>query len=292
MHICDVTDESMEAVKAFLREHRDTSQILSANLATHGSRLSDHLNSGNFKVVEEDGQVLAVFCLTRRGNLVIETAGRTDFGAAIVDACRSEPIAIQGVLGEWVTADATWQQVLRQPGFLERYRVRNVLQRLDLTKVTLRSGPHVRVRLLSPADFERWDPLNRAFYEEEGLPVQGTAEQRRASFCDNARAGYWWGWVEDESLVATVALNAVNEDVGQIGGVYTAPHLRRQGLSRALMRALIDDSIRLHGLTRLLLFTGENNDAALSLYDSLGFVRVGAFALCFGGVTDGDARDA
>jgi ribosomal protein S18 acetylase RimI-like enzyme len=78
----------------------------------------------------------------------------------------------------------------------------------------------------------------------------------------------------------------------QIGGVYTAPHLRRQGLSRALMRALIDDAIRLHGLTRLLLFTGENNDAALSLYDSLGFVRVGAFALCFGSLTDGDARDA
>jgi predicted GNAT family acetyltransferase len=78
----------------------------------------------------------------------------------------------------------------------------------------------------------------------------------------------------------------------QIGGVYTAPHLRRQGLSRALMRALIDDSIRVHRLTRLLLFTGEKNHAALALYDSLGFVRVGAFALRFGGVTDGDARDA
>ena len=45
------------------------------------------------------------------------------------------------------------------------------------------------------------------------------------------------------------------------------------------MNALISDSVHLHGLERLVLFTGEHNDAARRMYDTLGFSTIGDFAL-------------
>ena len=74
-------------------------------------------------------------------------------------------------------------------------------------------------------------------------------------------------------------LNAVHRQLGQVGGVYTVPNRRRLGLSRATMHALVTDSIRVHGLERLILFTGEHNHAARHLYDRLGFSTIGDFAL-------------
>ena len=48
------------------------------------------------------------------------------------------------------------------------------------------------------------------------------------------------------------------------------------------MKSLIRDCIQGLQLEKLILFTGENNLAALGLYGSLGFERSGDFALLFG----------
>ena len=107
--IRNVETDDLERVRGFLEAHVDTSLFLLSNLAIFGPRLTDHGNSGNYRLVEEAGQVVAVFCLTRRGNLLVQAAGRADLAESILESCESEIIEVCGVAGEWATAAALWE---------------------------------------------------------------------------------------------------------------------------------------------------------------------------------------
>jgi ribosomal protein S18 acetylase RimI-like enzyme len=244
------------------------------------------MNSGNFKYLSEGGQIQGVFCLTRRGNLLAECGGQTRFSPAIVDACQDESVQIRGVVGEWQIADAIWKLLIDSGSIANVDHVsREPLYRLDLEP---KAAParHKLVRDLRPNDFDAWEPLNSAYLNEEGLPIQGSMDQRRQDFSDSAKAGRWWGLWENDTLISIGALNAVHDGLGQIGGVYTRPEERRRGRASFIMESLISDCIHIHGLHKLILFTGEKNVAAQGLYESLGFQCVGEFALLFGSPRD------
>ena len=279
--VLDVDSTNLGAALAFLEQHVETSLFLLSNLSSYGPRAIEHLNSGNFKCVEADGEIQAVFCLARRGNLLAETGGRTDLSQLILEACDSEPMPITGVIGEWRAAEALWQLVLSQGGIIEKLCSREGLYSRELAPGDAPASDP-RVRQLIPADYERWSLLQRAFLAEQGIPTQSTSAQGRALFEESARALRWWGASVDGELRATVALNALYEKTGQVGGVYTEPDYRKRGLARVLMKTLFAESRAIHGLERLTLFTGEQNQPAIALYLSLGFVPIGEFALLFG----------
>jgi GNAT superfamily N-acetyltransferase len=273
-----VDEINLPAVRAFLEQHADTSMFMLANLAINGPRAGAALNSANFKVIEENGDVRGVFYLSRRTTILAETGGRTELAPIIVEACRGESMPIGGVIGEWKLAEAIWSILRTLPGFAAVYESKEILQTLDLGRVSL-SNRNPQVRLLRPADFGQWDQMSRAFAAEEGLPEHGTQSEREAMFTRNAEARVWWGYCENERLSSMACLNAVYKRVGQVGGVYTALDRRRHGLSRAVMNTLIADSVDMHELERLILFTGEHNTAARHLYETLGFTTIGDFAL-------------
>ena len=114
------------------------------------------------------------------------------------------------------------------------------------------------------------------------MPVQGTIEQRRINFIENTQADRRWGYFHNGHLIATAALSAVHKQIGQVGGVYTDPQWRRQGLSRAIMNVMIKDCMQIHKFQKLILFTGETNKEARRLYESLGFGEIEEFGLFFG----------
>ena len=109
--------------------------------------------------------------------------------------------------------------------------------------------------------------------------MPGTPDERERLFLRSAELRRWWGYFEDDRLVAMACLNAVYKRLGQVGGVYTVPARRGFGFSRATMNALLADSVQVHGLERLILFTGEHNEAARHIYKTLGFSTIGDFAL-------------
>jgi predicted GNAT family acetyltransferase len=273
-----VDEADLPQVCAFLEQHANTSMFMLSNLAMNGLRVGTTMNSGDFKIIEEGGEVSAVFCLTRRGNLFAETGGRTEFAPAIVDSCRAEPIPIGGVLGEWKLAQAIWSILRNNPVFKELYAAKEILQTLDLDEVSQPTAAS-QVRQLRADDFEQWDVLSSAFCVEEGMPVQGTVTDRQVVFVRSVDARRWWGYFEKGHLLAMAGLNAVYKQLGQVGGVYTVPDRRRAGLSRATMNALLADSVHVHRLKRLVLFTGEHSHAARRLYVSLGFSTVGDYAI-------------
>jgi ribosomal protein S18 acetylase RimI-like enzyme len=278
-----VTDSDLQRVRAFLESHVDTSLFLLSTLAALGPRLGHHHNSGNFRLITEGGQIVAVFCLTRRGNLLVQAGGRTDLAGPIFEACETQTIEVRGVVGEWSMADALWTLLRADPRFETTHNLKDVLYRLMLQDTAGAAAQSSNVRLLEAADFVQWERLNRAYFAELSLPLQATLEQRRTDFIMRIRSGLWWGAIDDShELVSIAALNATYGSLGQVGGVYTRPAERRSGLSRAVMRRLIADCRQRLEFEKLVLFTGEDNRSARGLYESLGFEPAGAFGLLLG----------
>lgn len=78
----------------------------------------------------------------------------------------------------------------------------------------------------------------------------------------------------DDGTVAAYGGMTYVLDEGQITNIATLPEYRRQGLGRAVVCALID-AARERGLGFLYLEVRESNEAAISLYEALGFARTG-----------------
>jgi predicted GNAT family acetyltransferase len=137
------------------------------------------------------------------------------------------------------------------------------------------------VRSLEPGDFEEWDPLIQAFAAEEGLPLAGTFEQRQKHFEAMAAKGYVWGLFSDNLLLSIAHYNARSVTMAQVGGVFTQPLYRRRGLSRAVIKTLIVDSVKRHSVDLLILFTRDHRGPR-KLYKSFGFEQIGSYGLLFG----------
>src|SRR5437588_3435095 len=101
VELVDIGEDDLPEAKAFLERHPETSLFLLSNIRAFGPRLGESLYSGNVKGLRQDEELRAVFCLTRGGSLIAQTAGSTEFAPEIVRACALEPMAIRGVLGEW-----------------------------------------------------------------------------------------------------------------------------------------------------------------------------------------------
>jgi predicted GNAT family acetyltransferase len=283
-----LTETTVPRAQAFLETHAETSLFLLSNLATFGPRLGKSFNSGNFHLIEEDGEVIGVFCLTRCGNLLVQTGSRNDLASVILSACDKEPISIEGVIGDWQAADSIWKHLSSDYRFQPTYTSKERLYKLALPAASesVVSPRDMQVRRLNPQDFEQWEPLSTAYFTEVGLPAQGTVEQRKASFDGQAAAGHWWGTFAGGRLVSMTGLNAAHGALGQVGGTYTLSSERRKGLARTTMGALLTEASGRHHLQEIILFTGEGNLAARSLYESLGFTVIGNYGLFFGSWTE------
>ncbi len=285
--IHDVTDADLESVRAFLEAHLDSSLFLLSNLAMFGPCAGEHPNSGNFRFVAEADRVVAVFCVTRRGNLLVQAAGRADLAEEIFGACAGDSLEVTGIVGEWLTAQALWNLLCADPRFEPSHSTKEVLYSRALTSADLgfatdEAADGRSARPLDASDFDGWEPLNTAYLAELNLPWQASLAQRKEEFESRARARRWWGVFEGERLVAIAGLNAMYGRLGQVGGVYSRFGDRRRGLGRTVIRALIRGSLTQHLFERLVLFAGEDNVGARRLYESLGFEVGGAFALFLG----------
>lgn len=278
-----VTDSDLEPVRAFLEGHVDTSLFMLSALAALGPRLGSHLDSGNFSLVEAGGEILAVFCLTRRGSLLVQAAGRVELAGQILEACRTDPIEVRGIVAEWSMAEALWKLLRADPRFEPTHCLKDVLYRMTSNGAPPTVDRHTNVRALAAGDFLQWERLNSAYFAELSLPLQAILEQRRADFTVPLRSGLWWGaFDQGDELVSIAALNATHGSLGEVGGVYTRPSHRRQGLARAVMQCLIEDCRERLSCRELVLFTAEGNSGARRLYESMGFRPAGAFGLLMG----------
>lgn len=179
--IVPVDGKNRQTAVEFLQAHEDTAQFLLNNLREYGPVLTAHHNSGNFKVVYQSGQVVGVFCLTRRGNLLVQASGEA--AALILQSCAQESLALKGFIGDWNSVEPILQQFRADhPEFKPSYESKEILYRYDLKPDDPWLKHDSRVRLLGPNDFELWNPLNLAYLEELKLSSELNDEARRGDF--------------------------------------------------------------------------------------------------------------
>jgi hypothetical protein len=202
-----IIDESnLDLARRFLERTFDSSLLLLGNLASHGPRLGEHANSGNFRAIIENGAVVAVFCLTRRGNLLVQAGGRDDLAEEILGACAADCLPIHVVVGEWRAADALWRVLCRRADFRPGSTLKEVLYAVELAQI--REGASVPpVRLAKLDDFERWDALMHAFRTEENIPHQSTLEGRKAGFAEACAGGRYWAGIAGGQIVSTATIS-------------------------------------------------------------------------------------
>lgn len=277
-----VTEENRKAVNEFLLNRDATSIFLLGNLYDLGPRLTEHVNSGNFKLIKKDGKIICVFCLSKRGNLLSQSSPDKTVFDLIIQSCKEEPITIRGYIGDWDLSQKMWS-FLKEKGIIHKdtYCSKQVNYELSIIDRPLQS--YKEARILQTADYQPWERLRNFYLEEQGLPDDLNEEERKMEFLGKCSQKMIWGVFEKGKLISIGELNAKTDSLATVGGVFTIPEMRRQGYGTRLMEQLIYDCKNTLGLQKLIIFTGvDENKPAQALYESLGCKKVGYMALLFG----------
>lgn len=264
----------------FLKRFEEYSLFLIGNFENNGPRLTHAPNSGNFKIIKKGNEIVAAFCLARRGSLLI-TSSLNDpaFFPLIWGSVKIEPITFKGILGDWNFCEPFWKYIKDEKIITkETYTVKETLYAWDVSE----SDGDKNVRMLVPSDFLNWMDLRRKYIEEEGLPNTLTDTQMHEDFIWKSQQGTVWGYFVENQLVSTADFNAKGMDLAQLGGVFTLKEHRKKGYSKAVMKQILSDAKSYHKLRKIVIFTGEENFAARKLYESLKVKQVGNYALLFG----------
>jgi ribosomal protein S18 acetylase RimI-like enzyme len=153
----------------------------------------------------------------------------------------------------------------------------------QLTPQDAAAYQQVRLRALrdSPTAFS-------ASYEDEARRTLDEVAPRLAAAADGSLCVF--GAFESATLAGFVAFIRPQRKKllhsAELAGMYVVPELRRRGLGRILMDAVIAHARSLSGVRQLRLGVNAANDPAVHLYQSAGFTRCGVEpdALCIDGV--------
>lgn len=268
-----------KALEAFLLQHADSSMILRSNLRVAGLGDRGERYQATYAAACDGDDITAVAAHSWNGVIVLQAP------AAVPEVVRlaveRSQRAARGVIGPWRQVVAA-RDVLGADRSV-RSESREILYALELEQLImpapLVSGV-VRCRRSSAEELTllaEW----RAAYRIETMsekPGSKLAEESRRDI--EALHAELRGFVleRDRIPVAYSAFNAVLPDVVQVGGVWTPPALRGRGYARAVVAGSLMLA-REQGVTRAILFTGEDNVRAQRAYVALGFQPMGDYGI-------------
>jgi len=121
-------------------------------------------------------------------------------------------------------------------------------------------------------------PLEKAYLLEEVL-VGNSAINQQAALLNLKKTCtdqiVYYGLVGKE-IIAKVNTNGQGFGYNQIGGVYTKPGFRNQGISTYLMKILLNEIHKSE--KKAVLYVKKENKSALALYKNLGFIIVNNYS--------------
>lgn len=271
-----------ERLDAFLAGHSDSSMFLRSNwrragMADRGGRLE-----GTYVARLDGGAIAAVAAHYGNGMIALQ-APAGGAGMLAVEVARATGRPIEGLVGPRAQVVEA-REALGMAGRATALDTREDLFALELDALVvsdaLRDGRVVcrRAGHEDRAIAGDW----RVAYAIEALgsqPAPRVDEEARGSIAQAIeRRELWLLCVPDGAPLAMSALNASLPDRVQIGGVYTPPALRGRGHGGDVVAGQLLD-LRAEGMRRAVLFTDEENHAAVRAYQRIGFVRVGDYGL-------------
>ncbi len=261
------------AIEAFLQDHAESSMFLRSNLARFGLNNRDHPNATSYFIDEQDG-IRAVFGLSNAGFLLLQTpCAGPEFWAQLPETVSGQKIA--GIIGEVSqVSHAKAALELEKAGFsLERPEP---LYRLSLDQMRDPGAATIRPPIAADAQLlTSWLRAYQieAFKFEDNAALENVISKRVKNILagDDTRL-----LVKGGKAVAMTAFNARLPDMVQIGGVYTPPELRNQGLARRVVAAHLREA-RAEGVETAILFA--SGAPACRAYEALGFQQIGHYTL-------------
>lgn len=278
-----VDDSNKDLMLEFLKQNENYTLFLLGNFENYGFKLTEAPYSGNYKLIRSDDKIVGVFCLTKKGSLLIEAIASKAIFEKVLNSCSEESISLSGLVGNWEFCHSFWN-FLKEKKIIQKetFNSKEILYTVDLSNASC--FPQTHVRLLTESDYPQWKPLRLDYLIEEGFPNDLSDEQLLNLYLDKVRRKIIWGFFLNDKLVSIADLNAKALDLGQVGGVYTVPSYRKRGYSKSVMQKLLYDAKTVHLIRKLIIFTGEKNFPAQKLYHAIGVIPVGYFSLLFGGI--------
>jgi RimJ/RimL family protein N-acetyltransferase len=141
----------------------------------------------------------------------------------------------------------------------------------------------MRITALTPADAPQYRELMLEAYVQAADAFTSTAEERAEEplswwanrIASGAGLSQSFGVFQSEQLVGTVALEysakPKTRHSALVIGMYVRPVARRRGAGAQLMQAAIAAAQEKPGIRMLRLTVTEGNEAAIRLYESVGF---------------------
>jgi predicted GNAT family acetyltransferase len=192
--------------------------------------------------------------------------------AAIADRILTRMLPVRAIISPANLVEGLWSRLrtrLDPPTVVRMTQpVYAIRRRFDLPDLT-------ESRYATRSDLEQLVPACAAMHKEEvGIdPMERDAVGYRERIRDLVERKRSIVLIANGVIAAKCEFSAVTPDAVQLMGVWTAPAYRRRGLSRAMLREVCGHLAR-KGKT-VTLFVNDFNRPAMSLYEGLGFQRIG-----------------
>jgi predicted GNAT family acetyltransferase len=181
-------------------------------------------------------------------------------------------LPVRAIISPSMLVDKLWQRLRTRidPPTVVRMNqpVYALRRRFDFPELT-------KARYATVGDLDQLVPACAAMHKEEvGIdPLERDSagyRERIKELIDRRRSVVR---VEDGLIVSKCEFSAVSDDAVQLMGVWTHPQFRRRGISSATLREVCGHLFR-RG-KNVTLFVNDFNLPAVSLYETIGFQRIG-----------------
>ena len=280
---------TLRRVEEFVQFHEWSCASVGAKLRqrTPLDILRRRANFDYFTLDGPDDPVLAVNMENNYGfRYPVLSEAAIDAGAAAELGSRATSSGRRSMtlMGTEHSVRAVERSVLVNFGRKPKYRVEYFLMTRPMAPVEETRSPAAERCQFSRADARHTDHLlhMQVAYEEEEVVVDGRKVDPQATrfhLRDDLREQLVFFATHEGAAVAKAGTNARGFTYDQIGGVYTVPALRGQGISTALMQVLLNKITESRKNT--VLFVKKANKSAIAVYDRLGFTARDSFVISY-----------
>lgn len=272
------TDAGVPAVEKFLSAHIETSVFLISNLRKYGPAGADAPYAMTYWMTfdpDRPNRVAGVIAQSSGGTVMGQWPDATTGQNTWRDALACVPSPITGVIGDGPQMTALIDAAGLTDAPTNLY-AKETLFMLDLRDLKPQPGPG-QLRHLTDADRTVLLPWRTDYaINTLGEPAAtGPARAEREITTYIAEQSHRL-LVEGETILSMTGFNATVNDVVQVGGVYTPPDKRGQGLARRAVALHLQEACDA-GVKRAILFA--NDPSAMAAYRAVGFIPTGQFLL-------------